>query len=158
MNSELLIALLGFALALVAVVWAMLERGRADRAETRVFDLQGTAARVQVIEDMAARNAELLQAEAAGAIADQLLARANESFELREKLAEEKLAGQLEAVGELQSPSHRHSLMRSRAGLHGHMPHAGGGAGHALTLLPLPVTNLHPGTALSAWRFEPSTG
>ena len=100
MNSELLIALLGFALALVAVVWAMLERGRADRAEARVFDLQGTAARVQVIEDMAARNAELLQAEAAGAIADQLLARANESFELREKLAEEKLAGQLKPVTE----------------------------------------------------------
>ena len=100
MNSELLIALLGFALALVAVVWALFERGRADRAEARVFDLQGTAARVQVIEDMAARNAELLQAEAAGAIADQLLARANESFELREKLAEEKLAGQLKPVTE----------------------------------------------------------
>ena len=57
MNSELLIALLGFALALVAVVWAVLERGRADRAEARVFDLQATAVRVQVIEDMAARNA-----------------------------------------------------------------------------------------------------
>jgi hypothetical protein len=91
MNSELLIALLGFALALIAGFWALFERGRADRAEARVFDLQGTAARVQVIEDMAARNAELLQAEAAGAIADQLLLRANESFELREKLAEEKL-------------------------------------------------------------------
>jgi DNA recombination protein RmuC len=37
-------------------------------------------------------------AEAAGAIADQLLARANESFELRERLAEEKLAGQLKPV------------------------------------------------------------
>ncbi|MCE2819823.1 MAG: DNA recombination protein RmuC, partial [Phenylobacterium sp.] len=100
MNSELLIALLGFALTLVAVVWAVLERGRADRAEARIFDLQSAAARVQVIEDMAARNAELLQAEAAGAIAEQLLARANESFELREKLAEEKLAGQLKPVTE----------------------------------------------------------
>ena len=32
---------------------------RADRAEVRVADLQATAARVQVIEEMAARNAEL---------------------------------------------------------------------------------------------------
>ena len=63
MNSELLIALLGFAVALVAVIWAVLERGRADRAEARVADLQATAARVQVIEEMAARNAELLQAD-----------------------------------------------------------------------------------------------
>ena len=100
MNSELLIALLGFAVALVAVIWAVLERGRADRAEARVLDLQATAARVQVIEEMAARNAELLQAEAAGAIAQQLLDRANESFELREKLAEEKLAGQLKPVAD----------------------------------------------------------
>ena len=100
MNSELLIALLGFAVALVAVIWAVLERGRADRAESRVLDLQATAARVQVIEEMAARNAELLQAEAAGAIAQQLLDRANESFELREKLAEEKLAGQLKPVAD----------------------------------------------------------
>ena len=46
MNSEILIALLGFALALVALVWAVLERGRADRAEARVFDLQATASRV----------------------------------------------------------------------------------------------------------------
>ncbi|MFO0438294.1 MAG: DNA recombination protein RmuC, partial [Phenylobacterium sp.] len=100
MNSELLIALLGFAVALIAVIWAVLERGRADRAEVRVADLQATAARVQVIEEMAARNAELLQAEAAGAIAEQLIARANESVDLREKLAEEKLAGQLKPVTE----------------------------------------------------------
>ena len=50
MNSELLIALLGFAVALIAVIWAVLERGRADRAEVRVADLQATAARVQVID------------------------------------------------------------------------------------------------------------
>ena len=100
MNSELLIVLLGFAVALVAVIWAVLERGRADRAEARVLELQATAARVQVIEEMAARNAGLLQAEAAGAIADQLIARANESFDQRDKLAQEKLAGQLRPVAE----------------------------------------------------------
>ena len=100
MNSDLLIVLLGFAVALVAVIWAVLERGRADRAEARVLELQATAARVQVIEEMAARNAGLLQAEAAGAIADQLIARANESFDQRDKLAQEKLAGQLRPVAE----------------------------------------------------------
>ncbi len=100
MNTNLIPTLAGFAVALVALAWAFFERRRADTAEARVWALQDTAARVKVIEEMAARNEGLLQAEAANAIAEQLLWRADETFHNREQLAEARLEAQLKPVAE----------------------------------------------------------
>jgi DNA recombination protein RmuC len=96
----LLVALIGLLAAVIGFAWALMERGRANRAEARAWALQDAAARVRVIEEMGAKNAALLQGEAANTIAEMVLKRADETFENREKLAQARLEAQLKPVAE----------------------------------------------------------
>ena len=102
MNLDpVLLALLAALLAGVpALIWALSERGRANRAEARALTLQEAATRVRIIEEMGAKNAALLQGEAANAIAEQVLKRADETFNNREQLAQARLEAQLKPVAE----------------------------------------------------------
>lgn len=102
MNLDpVLLALLAALLAGVpAFIWALSERGRANRAEARAMSLQEAATRVRIIEEMGAKNAALLQGEAANAIAEQVLKRADETFSNREQLAQARLEAQLKPVAE----------------------------------------------------------
>lgn len=102
MNFEILliVAVAAVVSAVGCLVWALSERRRADRAEARAWSLQDAAARVQVIEEMGAKNAALLQGEAVSAIADQVLKRADETFHNREQLAQARLEAQLKPVAE----------------------------------------------------------
>lgn len=96
----LLVALIGLLAAVIGFAWALMERGRANRAEARAWELQDAAARVRVIEEMGAKNAALLQGEAANTIAEMVLKRADETFENRERLAQARLEAQLKPVAE----------------------------------------------------------
>lgn len=102
MNLDpVLLALLAALLAGVpALIWALSERGRANRAEARAMSLQEAATRVRIIEEMGAKNAALLQGEAANAIAEQVLKRADETFANRDQLAQARLEAQLKPVAE----------------------------------------------------------
>jgi DNA recombination protein RmuC len=100
MNATLLVALVGLLAAGIGFAWALMERGRANRAEARAWELQDAAVRVRIIEEQGAKNAAFLHAEAAGAIADQVLKRADETFHNREQLAQARLEAQLKPVAE----------------------------------------------------------
>ena len=82
-------AALGFASAVAMLVWALRERSRADRAETRLSMLgdSGDLVRAQA-------------AESAGIVADELLKRADETFRNRDLLAQQRLETQLKPVAE----------------------------------------------------------
>jgi DNA recombination protein RmuC len=94
MNTLLVIAILILVASTIgAVVWAMNERARADRAElaARHLESQGAAA------------AEILKAQAAlsaNAVADELVKRAQENFRAQDALAQAKLEAQLKPVAE----------------------------------------------------------
>lgn len=110
MNAATLALIVAAAFALLAVValaWALMERRRASAAEAKAWDLQAqftTAdARARMLEDQSGATAELLKAQAtqqAGAVAEELLKRTEESFRNREQLAEARLAAQLKPVAE----------------------------------------------------------
>lgn len=100
MNAELLLGLLGLFAAVIGFAWALMERGRANRAEARAWELQDLAARARIIEEQGAKNAAFIQAEAASAIAEQLLKRADETFKGREEAAQLRLEAQLKPVAE----------------------------------------------------------
>jgi DNA recombination protein RmuC len=93
-NIALLIAALALAGACVGLaVWAMAERGRAGRAvlEARMLREQSTA------------GAETLKAQAAmsaGAVADEMVKRAAETFAAQDRLVQAKLEAQLKPVAE----------------------------------------------------------
>jgi DNA recombination protein RmuC len=94
MNSVLLPIVLGV-VAVLAVVWALMERARAKRSDERAWALS------ERIEG--APNPELLRAQAAeqaAAVAETLIARANQKFEEQEKLTQAKLDAQLKPVAE----------------------------------------------------------
>jgi len=81
----LLLALAAFG----AAAWAVIERGRAARAEARA--------------EMLEANGETLKAQAAQSaqvVADALIRRASETFEAQEKLSQAKLEAQLKPVAE----------------------------------------------------------
>jgi len=99
-DPVLLVALIGLLAAVIGFAWALMERGRANRAEARAWELQDAAARVRVIEEMGAKNAALLQGEAANTIAEMVLKRADETFHNREQLAQARLEAQLKPVAE----------------------------------------------------------
>jgi DNA recombination protein RmuC len=99
-DPTLLVALIGLLAAVIGFAWALMERGRANRAEARAWGLQDAAARVRVIEEMGAKNAALLQGEAANTIAEMVLKRADETFHNREQLAQARLEAQLKPVAE----------------------------------------------------------
>ena len=107
LDPALLLAALFFAAAVVAIFWALMERGRADKAEARVYGLQDAAARVKVLEEMGAKTAALLQGEAVTAIAEQVLKRADETFHNREQLAQARLEAQLKPVAETLAAAQR---------------------------------------------------
>lgn len=102
MNLDaVLLALLAALLAAIpALAWAFMERGRANRAEARTLVLQEAAARLKVMEEQEAKNAAFLQAQAAAAIAEQVMKRADETFHNREQLAQARLEAQLKPVAE----------------------------------------------------------
>ena len=77
------------ALSVGAVLWALRERGRALRAETRLSMLEGAG---DAIRAQAAQSANL--------VADELLKRADETFRNRELLAQQRLETQLKPVAE----------------------------------------------------------
>ena len=79
--------------AVAAVVWAMAERGRADRAELTS----------QLLQDQAAAGAEIIKAQAAASaalVADALVKRAAETFQNQERLAQARIEAQLKPVAE----------------------------------------------------------
>jgi DNA recombination protein RmuC len=102
MNLDaVLLALLAALLAAIPLLaWALMERGRANRAEARAFELQESAARLRLMEEQEEKNAAFLQAQAAAAIAEQVMKRADETFHNREQLAQARLEAQLKPVAE----------------------------------------------------------
>jgi DNA recombination protein RmuC len=89
MNIVLLIALALALSTLAAAAWAVIERGRAVRADerARLLEANGETLRAQA-------------AQSAQAVADVLVRRAGETFEAQEKLAQAKLEAQLKPVAE----------------------------------------------------------
>ena len=67
MDAILLAILAALLAAIPMLAWALMERGRAGRAEGRVFELQQAAARLRVLEEQEEKNAAFLQARAAEA-------------------------------------------------------------------------------------------
>lgn len=102
MNLDaVLLALLAALLAAIpALAWALMERGRANRAEAKAFELQDAAARLRLMEEQEAKNAAFLQGQAAAAIAEQVMKRADETFHNREQLAQARLEAQLKPVAD----------------------------------------------------------
>ncbi|WP_312160743.1 DNA recombination protein RmuC [Phenylobacterium sp.] len=100
LDAILLAVLAALLAAIPALAWALMERGRANRAEARAAGLLEAAARLRVMEEQEARNAGFLQAQAAAAIAEQVMKRADETFHNREQLAQARLEAQLKPVAE----------------------------------------------------------
>ena len=73
MNSLLIFLVVALVAAAIGFTWALMERGRANRAEARAWALQDSASRLKLIEEQGGRNAAIIQAEAANAIAEQVL-------------------------------------------------------------------------------------
>lgn len=100
LDAILLAVLAALMAAIPALAWALMERGRANRAEARAFELQDAAARLRLLEEQEAKNSAFLQAQAAAAIAEQVMKRADETFHNREQLAQARLEAQLKPVAE----------------------------------------------------------
>ncbi len=107
LDPLLIIALAAGLLALAFLGWALLERRRAGAAEARAWTLREqfieAETRMRLIEDQAATQSELLRAQAAqsaGAVAEELLKRTDETFRNREQLAQQRLEAQLKPVAE----------------------------------------------------------
>ena len=87
MNIALLVI---FALATVAAaVWAVIERGRATKAQARAEMLESNA---ETLKAQAAQSAQM--------VAEALVRRAGESFEAQERVSQAKLEAQLKPVAE----------------------------------------------------------
>ncbi len=79
--------------ALVAVIWAMAERGRAGRA----------ALEVKMLREQAGAGADAIKAQAAlsaNAVAEELIRRATDTFTAQDKLVQARLEAQLKPVAE----------------------------------------------------------
>src|SRR3984957_18425374 len=89
MNVAPLFAAILLVTTLAAAFWAVIERGRAVRAEerARLLEANGETLRAQA-------------AQSAQAVADVLVKRAGETFEAQERLAQAKLEAQLKPVAE----------------------------------------------------------
>jgi DNA recombination protein RmuC len=83
------VAALLLLLALAVGVWALRERSRADRAELKLSMLEEAS---EVVRAQAAQQA--------GAVADELLKRTDETFRNRELLAQQRIEAQLKPVAE----------------------------------------------------------
>jgi len=107
LDPFLVLALAAGVLALAMLGWALLERRRAGAAETRNWELReryaDTEARMRLFEDQSAAQGEYLRAQAqqqAGAVAEELLKRTDETFRNRELMAQQRLDAQLKPVAE----------------------------------------------------------
>ncbi|HYD28153.1 DNA recombination protein RmuC [Brevundimonas sp.] len=107
MNASLIAFFAAALLAVVALVWALMERRRAAAAEARAWDLHTrhaeTEARMKLFEDQAATSTELLRAQAresASTVAEELLKRTDETFRNREEMARQRMEAQLKPVAE----------------------------------------------------------
>ncbi|MBL0948686.1 DNA recombination protein RmuC [Brevundimonas sp.] len=107
MNASLIAFVAASVVAVIALAWALMERRRAAAAETRNWELRErhaeTEARMRLFEDQAAANAEYLRAQAAqsaGAVAEELLKRADETFRNRELMARDRMEAQLKPVAD----------------------------------------------------------
>ncbi|HRJ64991.1 MAG TPA: DNA recombination protein RmuC, partial [Brevundimonas sp.] len=110
--SPLLIAFFAASVvAVIALVWALMERRRASAADTRAWELREryaeTEARMRLFEDQAATSTELLRAQAAQTastaattVAEELLKRTDETFRSREELSRQRMEAQLKPVAE----------------------------------------------------------
>jgi DNA recombination protein RmuC len=124
MNAEFAFALAPAVVAVVALVWALMERRRAAAAETRAWEMRErfaeTEARLRLAEDQAATQAEFLRAQAgeqAQAAAEALLKRTDETFRARELMAQQRLEAQLKPVAETLAQFQQHvaALEKTRA-------------------------------------------
>lgn len=126
MNAEFAfaLALAPAVVAVVALVWALMERRRAGAAETRAWEMRErfaeTEARLRLAEDQAATQAEFLRAQAgeqAQAAAEALLKRTDETFRTRELMAQQRLEAQLKPVAETLAQFQQHvaALEKTRA-------------------------------------------
>jgi DNA recombination protein RmuC len=107
MNASLIAAVACGFVAVVALVWALMERRRAAQADARAWDLSdraaGAEARLRVLEEQGGQQAEILRAQAAqsaSVVAEDLLKRTEETFRNREQLAQARLEAQLKPVAE----------------------------------------------------------
>ena len=98
LDPLLVIAVAAGVLALAMLGWALMERRRAGSAETRNWELReryaDTEARLRLFEDQSAAQNEYLRAQAqqqAGAVAEELLKRTDETFRARDELARQKI-------------------------------------------------------------------
>jgi len=93
LDPWLIATLLSALAAALAAAWAMVERGRAQRA-----DLRAT-----MLAEQSASGADILRGQAAvlaSAVAEDLVKRATESFQAQDRLAQAKLEAQLKPVAE----------------------------------------------------------
>lgn len=93
MNAEILLLVAALMAAAALAVWAMAERARADKAELEA----------RLLRERAAEGAEILKAQAAvsaGAVAEEMVKRASETFAAQDRLAQAKLEAQLKPVAE----------------------------------------------------------
>ena len=107
MNAYLIAAAACGLVALVALVWALMERRRAAEADARAWDLSdraaGAEARVRLLEEQAVANAELVKAQvaqSATSVAEAILKKNDEAAHSREQLAQARLEAQLKPVAE----------------------------------------------------------
>jgi len=107
LDPFLILAIAAGVLALAMLAWALMERRRAGAAETRNWELReryaDTEARMRLFEDQSAAQSEYLRAQAqqqAGAVAEELLKRTDETFRNRELMAQQRLDAQLKPVAE----------------------------------------------------------
>ncbi len=107
MNATLVAFLAASFVAVIALVWALMERRRASAADTRAWELREryaeTEARMRLFEDQAATSTELLRAQAresATTAAEELLKRTDETFRNRELMAQQRMEAQLKPVAD----------------------------------------------------------
>ena len=107
MNASLVAFLAASVVAVIALVWALMERRRASAADTRAWELREryaeTEARMRLFEDQAATSTELLRAQAresATTAAEELLKRTDETFRNRELMAQQRMEAQLKPVAD----------------------------------------------------------
>jgi len=122
MNASLAPALAAAVVALIALVWALMERRRAAAAETRAWELRErhaeVEARMRLAEDAAATQAELLRAQAgesARTAAEELLRRTDETFRNRELMAQQRMDAQLRPVAETLAKFQEHVAALEKA-------------------------------------------
>jgi len=95
LDPAILLAFVAVVLAGLMLAWALMERGRANRAEARAWEAQNRGPDPAQTEML-----RLQAAESAQAAADVLVRRATETFEAQDRLNQAKMEAQLKPVAE----------------------------------------------------------